>query len=437
MTAVGTCRVAAVLATHVAGDTPDTKHATRDIAPVARDIEPGTRVSVRLDNVLLDGPTATKVLAAHATLGRRAPANATARFAFVAGVAQPLEERRALITFAREHDMALKLDPARAGLPAVVAADEGLVDFDHLVAGATPDVAGLGGLGCVALRCDPAELARCLCGDSVETVVPETRILRVNGRLDRWVGPTDLGVAVWETVGGAEGLAGAVLELRGPAIARMEVADRLSLCATLASAGITAICPPDASTLAWIAARRPGVCAPLPGSTAEDAPEEGREASESGDEGDVATLNARKVRMTAVELPWPGTRGDPTEGGGPRVEHVVLAGRVEDLRVAAEVLRDRQVRPGLLLEVRAASSRVLLHAIEEGLIADLLRAGACLLPAGPVPSAAEGERRVVSVPTGGGDVLVNPAVAAATAVAGGLTDPESMRRAQRRTSRRR
>jgi len=427
VTVVGSRRVAALLASHVEGD-------ASDIASAVHDIKPGARVSVRVDNVLLDGPTATQMLSVHATLGRRAPASATARFAFVAGAAQSLDERRALITFAREHDMALKLDPARAGLPAVVAADEGLVDFDHLVAGASPDVAGLGGLGCVALRCDPAELARCLCGEPVETVVPETRRLRVNGRLARWVGPVDLGVAVWETVGGPEGLAGAVLELHGQTIDRMAVADRLSLCATLASAGIAAICPPDASTLAWIAARRPGHCAELPSPQLDKEPETADEEAETGDE---PSLNARKVPMTAVQLPWPGTRSDPEQGDGPREEHVVVAGRVEDLRVAAEVLRDRQVRPGLLLEVRPASSRILLHAIEEGLIADLLRAGACLRPAGPVPPAEEGERRVVSVPTGGADVLVSPAVAAATAVTGGLTDPESMRRAQRRTSRRR
>jgi len=422
--AVRSSRIAAVLAAHAESDTPD-------VAPGASEIASGARIKARVDAVLLDGPTATQVLAAHATLGRRAPASATARFAFVAGAMQSLEERRALITFAREYDLALKLDPARAGLPAVVAADEGLVDIDHLIAGASPDVAGLGGLGCIALRCDPAELARCLCGDPVETVVPETRFLRVNGRLQRWVGPIDLAVAMWETLGGAEGMAGAVLELGGAAIAKMEVADRLSLCATLASAGIAAICPPDDSTLAWIAARRPGPRAELPSAASAEAPDE---ASEQDGE---ATFNARNVPMTAVQLPWPGSRSDPTQGGGPRVEHVIVAGRIEDLRLAAEVLRDRQVRPGLLLEVRPASSRVALHAIEEGLVADLMRAGACLMPAGPVPPAEEGELRVVSVPTAGGDVLVNPAVAAATAVAGGLTDPESMRRGQRRTSRRR
>lgn len=412
MGAADSCRVAVVLAAHA--ESADS------------DMGPGARVAVRVDAALLDGPTATRVLQAHALLGRRASAQAAARFAFVAGTEQPAEERRAARTFAREHELALRLDPARAGLPAVVAADEGLVDLDHLVVGASADVAGLGGLGCVVLRCDPDELARCLCGELVETKVPETRVLRVTGRLHRWVGPVDLAVAVLASVGGAEGCAGQMLELRGDTITSMEVADRLSLCATLASAGVAALCQPDASTVAWIAARRAGRRGVPP-----DMPPEPPENA------DESSLNARKVGLTAVQLPWPGTSSDPTAGGGSRVEHVVVAGRIEDLRLAAEVLRDRQVRAGLRLDIRPAGSRVLLHAIEEGLAADLLRAGACLLPAGPVPAAESGEERVVSVPTGDRDVLVNPAVAAATAVTGGLIDPENMRRAQRRTSRRR
>lgn len=414
-------RVAAVLSAHAGSDTT-----------AAAELAPGARVAVRVDEVLLDGPTAALVLKAHAAMGRRAPAAAAARFAFVAGTEQSFDERGKVTTFAREHAMPLSLDPARAGLPATVAVDEGLVDFDHLVAGASPDVAGLGGLGCVVLRCSPTELAGCLCGELVETVVPETRVLRVEGRLHRWIGPVDLAMAAWETVQGAPQAGagpntGLVLELRGGTITEMPVADRLSLCATLASAGIAAVCPPDASTEAWIAARRPGNRSTVAEIQDEPPPDSDSELS----------LNGRKVALTAVQLPWPGTVSDPTAGGGPRVEHVVVGGRIEDLRVAAEVLRDRQVRPGLLLEIRPASSRALLHAIEEGLAADLLRAGACLRPPGPIPAAATGERRVVSVPTGNADVLVNPGVAAATAVTGGLIDPEGMRRAQRRVSRRR
>jgi len=78
------------------------------------------------------------------------------------------------------------------------------------------------------------------------------------------------------------------------------------------------------------------------------------------------------------------------------------------------------------------------HALDEGLGADFLRAGAVLLPPGSVPPPpARGEQRVVALPGGAlpGDILVGPTVAAASAVAGWLADPEGMRRSIQRDSR--
>jgi homoaconitase/3-isopropylmalate dehydratase large subunit len=102
------------------------------------------------------------------------------------------------------------------------------------------------------------------------------------------------------------------------------------------------------------------------------------------------------------------------------------------------VLRERNVARGLTLGVLPASQRALLHALDEGLGADLLRAGALLLPPGSVPPPpARGERRVVALAVGAapGDFLAGPSVAAASAVAGWLTDPEAMRRSVQRDSR--
>src|SRR6185295_8828034 len=135
--------------------------------------------AVRVDRVLLDGPAAAATLAAfearrgtprsraardridrprgahppHDADRRREESEADpARFLAVAGAEQPRAEQRRVAAFAAEHHWGLRLQPALAGLPSVVAADEGLIGSGDIIAGTRADTGSLGGLGCAALR---------------------------------------------------------------------------------------------------------------------------------------------------------------------------------------------------------------------------------------------------------------------------------------------
>jgi homoaconitase/3-isopropylmalate dehydratase large subunit len=250
----------------------------------------------------------------------------------------------------------------------------------------------------------------------------------------------------------------AVLELHGPAIDGLDLPARLALCAALAAAGRAANVPPDLPTRAWLAARRPvrreagpavhagdagvaghagdagdGGCTGVAGSA--DGPAPGARESDDGLDVDAAT-----AAPTALQGGFGGRRHALRSGEAtPAVDEAWLGGRLEELREAAEVLRDHSVRRGLRLAVVAASQRTLLHAIEEGLAADMLRAGATLVPPGAAPPPLPaGILRVTNVPGrahGSDEVLAGPAVVAASAVAGRLVEPETMRRAHRRATR--
>ncbi len=399
-------------------------------------VAPGERVSVRVDRLLLDGPALAAALAAAAARGppgrvrdgapEHPPLHQPGRLALVAGAAQPPDEARRLRHMALHYNLPVALDPGRAGWPGVVAADEGLVGADDVVAGTRPDVGALGALGCAALRVGPLELAGLLAGPALETVVPATRGVRLTGRLPRWVGGFDLAVAVLAACGGPAAVRGDVLELHGEGAAGLTVPERLLTCATLAAAGVAGVFAPDERTATWLAARRsagPPAVSPAP------PPPPGEE------------LSLPRVRLVVLPEGWSGA-SQPLEGADERrplrIEAAWLGGRIEELRAAAEVLRERVVARGITLGVVPASQRTLLHALDEGLAADFLRAGAILLPPGSVPPPpASGERRVVGLPVGAapGDILAGPAVAAASAVAGWLVDPEAMRRAIRRDSR--
>jgi 3-isopropylmalate/(R)-2-methylmalate dehydratase large subunit len=128
---------------------------------------------------------------------------------------------------------------------------------------------------------------------------------------------------------------------------------------------------------------------------------------------------------------------------GVKVQQVVIGsctnGRLDDLEVAAGILRGRRVAPGTRMLVFPASARVLAQALSRGLVADFLRAGAVVMNPGCGPCLGVHEGAL-----GDGEValsttnrnfrgrmgnpksevyLCSPAVAAASAASGVITDP--------------
>jgi homoaconitase/3-isopropylmalate dehydratase large subunit len=138
--------------------------------------------------------------------------------------------------------------------------------------------------------------------------------------------------------------------------------------------------------------------------------------------------------------PFPGKAlvVSPSEPHGPSgapgpLREVFLAGRLEALRAAAGLLRERNVASGLDLCVIPDSQRTLLHAVDEGLVADLLRAGAALWAPGGRPAPPRpGVVRLSSHPGLPATLHASPELAAACAVTGRPTHPELVMRLPRR-----
>jgi homoaconitate hydratase family protein/3-isopropylmalate dehydratase small subunit len=112
-------------------------------------------------------------------------------------------------------------------------------------------------------------------------------------------------------------------------------------------------------------------------------------------------------------------------------------GRIEDLRIAANILKDKKIAPGVVLKIVPSTDQIWQLALEEGLVKIFKDAGALLSNAGCAGCAAgqvgQNGPGEVTVSTGNrnfagkqgkGEVyLASPAVVAASAVAGYLTDP--------------
>ena len=131
---------------------------------------------------------------------------------------------------------------------------------------------------------------------------------------------------------------------------------------------------------------------------------------------------------------------------GVKVDQVFIGsctnGRLEDLRVAARVIKGRRVSKGTRLIVIPGSPEIYLNALTEGLVQDLLEAGAVIGPptcgpclGGHMGILADGE---IAVSTsnrnfkgrmghpGSQIYLSNPAIAAASAVLGRIGSPEEL-----------
>ncbi len=203
--------------------------------------------------------------------------------------------------------------------------------------------------------------------------VPETIRVDLKGRLQPGVWAKDLTLAMLGRLG-AEGANYKAIEYAGPAVAAMEIDDRMTLANHAAELGAkAAVLEADEKTIAWLKAR--GAREPRPVKADPDAQYCERI------EIDTAKLPpqvARKHRIDDVV-------GVP-EVKDQRIHYALIGtctnGRLDDIRQAAAILKGRRIAKGVRMIVTPASRNVYLQAAREGLIEDLTLAGASVEAAG-------------------------------------------------------
>jgi 3-isopropylmalate/(R)-2-methylmalate dehydratase large subunit len=232
---------------------------------------------------------------------------------------------------------------------------------------------------------------------------------------------------------GSAGATFRVLEFQGEAIRAMSTSGRLTLCNMAVEAGATSgIVPADAETIRYLR-EEAGV------QEAVEPVVPDREARyERTVDVDVSALPPQIACPHTVDNVHP-----VNEVAGRHVDQIVIGsctnGRLDDVAVAAAILRGRKVASTTRLLVFPASGRIYQQALEAGYVADLMRAGAVVMNAGCGPclgvhEGALGDGEVALSTTNRNfkgrmgnptaDVyLCSPAVAAASAVTGVITDP--------------
>jgi 3-isopropylmalate/(R)-2-methylmalate dehydratase large subunit len=230
---------------------------------------------------------------------------------------------------------------------------------------------------------------------------------------------------------GVEGANYKALEFGGRGMAFFPVADRLTVSNMAIEAGGKAgIWPADSDTMHFVRQHAKGKF---------EAVDPDQEASYLEElHYDLSQLEPM------VALPHLPENGKPVSEVDVEIDQAFLGsctnGRIEDLRIAAEIIKGKQVAPGVRMIVVPASSSIYRQADEEGLLREFVKAGAFV--SGPTCAAclgghmgvlAKGERCVSTTNRnfvgrmGHKDsevYLASPAVVAASAVAGRIVAPE-------------
>jgi 3-isopropylmalate/(R)-2-methylmalate dehydratase large subunit len=314
--------------------------------------------------------------------------------------------------------------------------ENGYVRPGQVVVGTDSHTTSHGALGAFAFGVGATEMASIWAlGYAVNVEVPATIRVSVTGRFPGWVGAKDL---VLHLVGklGAQGANFRALEFHGDTIGDMPTSGRLALCNMSVEAGATAgIVPADDETVRYLR-HEAGVLDRLP-LVGPDLDAEYERTVEV----DVSDLAPQ------VACPHTVDNVKPVDAVvGVKLNQVVIGsctnGRLDDLEIASRIVKGRKVAWGTRLLVFPASGRILTEAVERGFVTDLLRAGAVVMNAGCGPCLGVHEGAL-----GDGEValsttnrnfkgrmgnprskvyLCSPAVAAASALTGVITDPRKV-----------
>ena len=311
----------------------------------------------------------------------------------------------------------------------------GYVRPGFVVVGTDSHTTSHGALGAFSFGIGATEMASVWSlGFAVNIEVPETIKVVVTGRFPPFVSAKDLILHVIGTLT-AQGANYKVLEFHGETIRKMNTSGRIAICNMSVEAGATSgIVPGDEETVRYL-----------------------REESGVTDEINcvVPDADARYIRTLEVDVsslvpqiacPHTVDNVKPiTEVLGTKVQQIVIGsctnGRLDDLAIAADILRGRKVAVGTRMLVFPASGRIFAQAMEKGYVQDFMKAGAVVMNSGCGPclgvhegALGDGETALSTTNRNfkgrmgnpkSEVYLCSPAVAAASAITGVITDPRA------------
>ncbi len=401
-------------------------------------VEPGELINAKLDLVLGNDITAPIAIREFEKIGAATVFDKD-RVALVPDHSTPNKDIKSaelvkiMREFARKHNITYFFEIGKMGVEHTLLPDEGLVGPGDAVIGADSHTCTYGALGAFSTGVGSTDLASAMALGETWFKVPEQMKFVYYGKLPKWVGGKDL---ILYTIGkiGVDGALYKSMEFTGEAIGELDMAGRFTMCnMAIEAGGKNGIIEPDAKTMEYIKGRL----------------KRGHTVYKSDPDAqysEVIEIDVSKLEPIVSFPHLPENAKPISEAAGIKIDQSVIGsctnGRIEDLRIAAQVIKGHKVHPDVRLIVIPATQEIYLQAIKEGLTEIFVEAGGavstptcgpCL--GGHMGVLAEGERSVATTNrnfvgrmghTKSEVYLASPAIAAASAVLGRLGSPEEL-----------
>ncbi len=338
--------------------------------------------------------------------------------------------------FAAQQDIEYYYEVGRSGISHQLLPEQGLIHPGDVVFGADSHSTTYGGLGCFATGVGSTDMAAAWILGESWLRVPESIKIRFTGKLQEWVSAKDMMLLVCRDLG-LEGGTYRALEFGGPTISAMPMYDRFVFAnMTIECGGKNGVVIPDDTVREYLTGR----------------------AKKPADEWDFFEPDAdatyyqelnydiSDLQPMVAKPNLPGNVVSVSEVDPVPVDQVYIGsctnGKIEDLRIAASILKGQKVNKTTRMVVVPATEQIYHEMLTEGLAEVFHEAGASVGP--PTCGACFGAHMGVMAKdevgvfttnrnfvgrngdTSAQVYLVSPAVAAATAIRGVITDPRDI-----------
>ena len=402
-----------------------------------KEVSPGELINVRLDLVLANDITAPLAITEFRRIGVKKVFDPT-KIVMVADHFVPnkdiasAEQVKMMRDFACEQGV-MYFDVGQMGIEHVLLPEKGLVLPGDVVIGGDSHTCTYGAVGAFATGMGSTDVAAAMATGDIWMKVPTTIKFVYHGKLGKWLGGKDL---ILFTIGkiGVDGALYSAMELTGEAIDALPMDGRFTMSNMAIEAGAKAgIFRVDSKTMDYIK------------------PRVKRQYKAYQPDPDASYARIIEYDITGIEPQvaaphLPSNVKPVSELANVEIDQAVIGsctnGRLSDLRVAAQVLKGQKVHRRVRCIVIPGTQQVYLDALTEGLIEIFVKAGAvfstptcgpCL--GGFMGVLAAGERCVSTtnrnfvgrMGSPKSEVyLANPAVAAASAITGRITNPNEV-----------
>ncbi len=339
--------------------------------------------------------------------------------------------------FAKDQNLRF-YDVGRGGICHQVMPEKGHVVPGTVIVGADSHTCTYGAFGAFATGIGSTEAAAVMATGKMWLKVPEAIKVNVSGEFQKFVTPKDLILAIIGKLS-VDGAIYKSAEFTGPTVRNMTISGRMTLCNMAVEMGAkNGIIEPDETTRKFLEGR----IKTMPDFASLKSDKDS--VYERTVEFDVSKMEPQVACPSSVDNVKP-----ISEVGDLPIEQAFIGsctnGRIEDLRLAAQVMKGKHVKDGVRTLVIPASQEVYRQALDEGLMQIFTDAGAivCGSACGPclgghIGLLAAGEACVSTSnrnfigrmgSTQASVFLASPATVAASAIAGKVTDPRKVQKA--------